>query len=618
MSKKEMTDVKKNAVTLDSMPPVHPWSVAQIESASSGVWKCALDKYGAAARREMVAAYQAITSIYRDDRHACHVYLYLLSQGIVEMSGKYMKRLGHACWRRYIPYGGEGDHLAYSRDFSLLVPEICGVGMNDLTLEEAQIVTVSDLKKNRPKIDGAPAYGDGKMLRTFFCVANVAVLEAEFADGVFFVRKGDVPKDKNGFLYEKHVFRPYSIPSKEGLVVMYRGEEVKLKFFPTVEVLLYNGYAQGQMIHGAPVVPVSLTVEVGLGDGGYYFLGERYGHPIGKLESLHKKVSLHAFPDLYRNDCPDSLQYYELVLENDAIEALSWHQNDSGVVITFDHCYGFFPHVHNLQDAFEAFAKFLELNPEGYTLCYNYMSAEVQVVQGAKMSFLGFNGMAVFRDGAKPWDFIGGKLLEREQPLQALLREVREESGIELCREDVQYKCLSTSLENGTLFITHVFEMITLKNIKSFCAYNLDNINVPWLKRLIACTNWVPREVHLEAVTDHVITNVKKLSVSINDRVLNTYKDWASAYPEVLNVQTVVRRKVFSPAAGIYVFPSYIHFSWKKIPPFCRYVMISSLLPKKYSMNMLCSMMGLSVKQILKFAYDMGGGNDQEFVYFVT
>jgi ADP-ribose pyrophosphatase YjhB (NUDIX family) len=81
-----------------------------------------------------------------------------------------------------------------------------------------------------------------------------------------------------------------------------------------------------------------------------------------------------------------------------------------------------------------------------------------QIDYGAKVLFVNKQGYFSFiTDKGKKWDLIGGKLEYFETPIQALVREIKEETGVQLQPEKFLYLGESVDLNESGQWRSHVF-----------------------------------------------------------------------------------------------------------------------------------------------------------------
>jgi ADP-ribose pyrophosphatase YjhB (NUDIX family) len=77
--------------------------------------------------------------------------------------------------------------------------------------------------------------------------------------------------------------------------------------------------------------------------------------------------------------------------------------------------------------------------------------------RGSKCFFLDESGYYLLQDNGKPWDFIGGQIEKDETPTQALIREVKEEVGLDIPDRNFLYVGTSEAEADTAFWVTHVY-----------------------------------------------------------------------------------------------------------------------------------------------------------------
>jgi len=122
----------------------------------------------------------------------------------------------------------------------------------------------------------------------------------------------------------------------------------------------------------------------------------------------------------------------------------------------------------------------------GFPLQMNrFQFLNVKIKTGSKLFYLGPKGFYLFRDKGKPLDAIGGWIKDKEDPVDALKREFREETGKSLCSR-VEFAFVTASREKGEYFLSYVFVVLGTPPGRGFeyCPYGRLPVDVqPWTTR---------------------------------------------------------------------------------------------------------------------------------------
>jgi len=255
-----------------------------------------------------------------------------------------------------------------------------------------------------------------------------------------------------------------------------------------------------------------------------------------------------------------------------------------------------------------------------FTVSYNYLNQAARTVEGAKLSFKCSNGVAVFKDGDKMWDFVGGALKPGETSIQCMIREIFEEMQIVIDESDIHYLCASADCENGIVFVTYLFEYVgsSPEFYKHFKRYSSSyNFCVPWLKRLYKAFS--PEVDHNFVLPELPEMDVipPPVDVTFSPSQLAASRDWAIHYPTCFVTKVHARKKLFPLVKGIHVFPDYVLFDWNNILPRIRFEMLCSVCPSPIALIVLepC-LMGLEFFAFRKILYHHGGYESEGEVFF--
>jgi len=148
----------------------------------------------------MQAAFNAGKAEFMDP-YECHVFMFLLSEGIVDMAGYTSKRLMGVQWERCVPFTNFGTRVQYAEDMSLLVKEEESLGVKDILISEIQPpFSITEIEMSRPKQDGTPFVRTGNLLLGIFALDIPGSNQAEFCKGGFFPIDGQI-KVSRGLKY---------------------------------------------------------------------------------------------------------------------------------------------------------------------------------------------------------------------------------------------------------------------------------------------------------------------------------------------------------------------------------------------------------------------------------
>jgi len=87
-----------------------------------------------------------------------------------------------------------------------------------------------------------------------------------------------------------------------------------------------------------------------------------------------------------------------------------------------------------------------------------YKSDELFSVSGAKVVVVGEDdALLLFKDNEKPWDFLGGRIEPRETSIQAILREIKEETGIQLMASKLMFLGITSEVSEGVNYYTYLY-----------------------------------------------------------------------------------------------------------------------------------------------------------------
>jgi len=580
-------DIYENRLVLNQMPPLQHWTAQDI--LAKPAWKVNMMLHGRIIETELQAAVQAANFLLHEPWEK-HVFFFLLSEGVVDMAGVMSKRLLGIQWRRSIPQTNSGHRYEYAEDFSKIVAEEQGFGVTDLMITEIQPpFALSDIKMSRPKIDGVPFRRIGDYLCGTFAinVEHCTISKAEFAHGFFYPIEGNTCK-LLGYKVRQHSFREYAEPSEDGLIVLYLGKERRIKRYPSLELICQHGVSGSLQVIDLPFTDAPFIAEIALSPDGPVFIQERTVHPQISLEHLYKVVSLHHFPE-WNERSPDAvLSLYHSVLKEKKQNVEYLRYDGQHVICVFADKLHIFPHTLDIDlirlHLDNAIAQ-LETGE-----IFSYLEHHPMVIQASKMTFSTNSGLAVMRDERKDWDFVGGQLEDGENPQQALVREVKEEMNTVITESDISYIHPYVKIENGVLFITYLFEYIGTNELfcSQFTSYASVSTTVPWLPKMVAeVPELTQRDTILREYVGTELFMTRQSDVRTSHRAIEAIKQWAVAYPNMLTDNTHVKKVIFDPVPGIYVFPSMILFDHKRIPVELKLEVIRHLYPPIFPLELL-------------------------------
>jgi len=151
--------------------------------------------------------------------------------------------------------------------------------------------------------------------------------------------------------------------------------------------------------------------------------------------------------------------------------------------------------------------------------------------------------MLMIREPNKRLDFIGGVIEPRETPIDAMVREVLEETHCRMKHEDFLYVGQSKEITDTTEWVSHVYLAMApaqMKGSKYVEVYKIGDLN-QWLKS----SEGRPRQVWVSRIMDHI------------RKTFPTFYELWSAASMVWEYQPLMR-SVPSPAALALVRPYYV------------------------------------------------------------
>lgn len=154
--------------------------------------------------------------------------------------------------------------------------------------------------------------------------------------------------------------------------------------------------------------------------------------------------------------------------------------------------------------------------------------------QGSKVVFRNKGHVVGINDGKKPWDLIGGQLEYGETPVEALLREIREETGLLLSSSQVSYigqtKDFVSHVDFSEVWTTYLFEA-DLPPLLLQCR----GVEERTMSGLLAERNvqpWVPRLIKFYQFSRHPIARFilsfkageVRVATPVQEKFLNAFE----------------------------------------------------------------------------------------------
>jgi len=114
-------------------------------------------------------------------------------------------------------------------------------------------------------------------------------------------------------------------------------------------------------------------------------------------------------------------------------------------------------------------------------------SDEMFSVSGAKCVVVGEDdAMLLFKDKDKPWDFIGGRIEPRETSVQALIREIKEETGCLVAAQNLLFLGISSEVSEGVNYYTYLYAARKEHFVGVPFLARIGKDEQPWVERLVS------------------------------------------------------------------------------------------------------------------------------------
>jgi 8-oxo-dGTP pyrophosphatase MutT (NUDIX family) len=400
-----------------------------------------------------------------------------------------------------------------------------GTGLKDLTkVEMHEIRTGADVQGVRPKRDGIlfvrKRRPEGTFLEGDYSIPvppDCKIESAECVHGHFWILH---PYGRGTFemVGKRFTFSEWSDSgeSEEGMVILYKGEEKRIKRYPTVEVLVKNGMANGLPVDaddgvwevyydGVVVVPVMYRPECTphqnpwnyllslpfLAELGCYTTGKRVVYSAsksgieGSVSYIQESVFLTGLGSelLSSNDRSFSLGRL-LAAYNLPVSDIRFEEKN-GYTLAYSGTKKFYisqppPSMDEAKEQFEKQRFQIEITLSSSVFAREIISSKAFIFHG--------QSLLLVQEGKKPLDLVGGKANAKETPDVTMQREFEEELGVPPPK--LSYLCMSYGYEDGTVFKTYLYYGMIDKRIEHpLVTYtslaSLPMYVQPWLTRFI-------------------------------------------------------------------------------------------------------------------------------------